>query len=115
MADRRADRIQVVTKQGKFVKEFFVAPATTNAQGAAGGIAFSADPQQRYLIVPDISNNTIWILNREDGKVVTRVGSAGNNGGQFHGLHMLSVDSKGNLYTGEVESGEKVQRFVLLK
>jgi DNA-binding beta-propeller fold protein YncE len=113
MADRRADRIQVVTKQGKFVKEFFVAPQTTNAQGAAGGIAFSADPKQRYLIVPDISNNTIWILNREDGKVVTRVGSAGNNGGQFHGLHMLSVDSKGNLYTGEVESGERVQRFNL--
>jgi DNA-binding beta-propeller fold protein YncE len=113
MADRRADRIQVVTKQGKFVKEFFVAPQTTNAQGAAGGIAFSADPQQRYLIVPDISNNTIWVLNREDGKVVTRVGSAGNNGGQFHGLHMLSVDSKGNLYTGEVESGERVQRFNL--
>jgi len=30
-------------------------------------------------------------------------------------LHMLSVDSKGNLYTGEVESGERVQRFLLLK
>jgi hypothetical protein len=112
MADRRADRIQVVTKQGKFVKEFFVSPQTINVQGAAGGIAFSADPKQRYLIIPDISNNTIWILNREDGKVVTRVGSAGNNGGQFHGLHMLSVDSKGNLYTGEVESGERVQRFL---
>ncbi len=112
MADRRADRIQVVTKQGKFVKEFFVSPTTINVQGAAGGIAFSADPQQKYLIIPDISNNTIWILNREDGKVVTRVGSSGNNGGQFHGLHMLSVDSKGNLYTGEVESGERVQRFL---
>jgi hypothetical protein len=112
MADRRADRIQVVTKQGKFVKEFFVSPQTINVQGAAGGIAFSADAKQRYLIIPDISNNTIWILNREDGKVVTRVGSAGNNGGQFHGLHMLSVDSKGNLYTGEVESGERVQRFL---
>ena len=85
---------------------------TINVQGAAGGIAFSADAKQRYLIIPDISNNTIWILNREDGKVVTRVGSSGNNGGQFHGLHMLSVDSKGNLYTGEVESGERVQRFL---
>lgn len=112
VADRRADRIQVLTKQGKFLKEFFLAPSTINAQGSAGGIAFSADPRQRYLIVPDISNNTIWILNREDGKVVSRVGSSGNNGGQFHGLHMLSADSKGNLYTGEVESGERVQRFL---
>jgi hypothetical protein len=25
------------------------------------------------------------------------------------------VDSKGNLYTGEVESGERVQRFLLVK
>jgi hypothetical protein len=115
MADRRGDRIQVVTKQGKFMKEFFLATATINPQGSTGGIAFSTDRQQRYLIVPDISNNKIWILNREDGKVAGTVGSAGNNGGQFHGLHMLSVDSKGNLYTGEVESGERVQRFLLVK
>ena len=115
MADRRADRIQVVTKQGKFVKEFFVSPSTINIQGAAGGIAFSRRSEAALFIIPDISNNTIWILNREDGKVVTRVGSAGNNGGQFHGLHMLSVDSKGNLYTGEVESGERVQRFLLFQ
>ena len=114
VADRRGDRIQVLTKQGKFIKEFALARSTLN-RGSAGGVEFSADPQQRYLIVPDISNNTVWILNREDGKVVGRVGSPGNNGGQFHGLHMLSVDSKGNIYTGEVQAGERVQRFLLEK
>lgn len=114
VADRRGDRIQVLTKEGKFVKEFPLARWTLN-RGSAGGVEFSADPQQRYLIVPDISNNTVWILNREDGKVVGRVGSPGNNGGQFHGLHMLSVDSKGNIYTGEVQAGERVQRFLLMK
>jgi len=32
--------------------------------------------------------------------------------GQFHGLHMIATDSKGNIYTGEVQAGERVQRFV---
>jgi DNA-binding beta-propeller fold protein YncE len=114
VADRRGDRIQVLTKEGKFIKEFAFARWTLN-RGSAGGVEFSADSQQRYLIVPDISNNTVWFLNREDGKVVGRVGSPGNNGGQFHGLHMLSVDSKGNIYTGEVQAGERVQRFLLVR
>lgn len=113
VADRIGDRIQVLNKQGKFEKEFFLAPKTL-IRGSAGGIAFSADRAQRYLIVPDIQNNTVHILNRADGTEVTRVGSPGDNGGQFHGLHMTDVDSKGNIYTGEVQAGERVQRFLLV-
>jgi hypothetical protein len=40
------------------------------------------------------------------------MGRMGENGGQFFGLHMLAVDSAGNVYTGEVFQGERVQRFV---
>ena len=114
VADRRGNRIQVFTKQGEFQKEIFLA-TETRQRGSTGGVAFSHDAEQRYLIVPDIQNNTIWILNREDGAVVNRIGSAGDNGGQFHGLHMLDVDSQGNLYTGEVQNGERVQRFLLVE
>ncbi len=114
VADRRGNRIQVMTKQGEFIKEFFLATYTLQ-RGSTGGIAFSADPEQRYLLIPDIQNNTIHILNRETGEEVGRVGSPGNNGGQFHGLHMLDVDSDGNLYTGEVQAGERVQRFLLVE
>jgi hypothetical protein len=113
-ADRGANRIDVTTKQGKFVKEFLLATQTGN-RGSAGGVAFSADPKQRFLFISDISNNTVWILNREDGKVVGRIGSAGDYGGQFHGLHMIATDSKGNIYTGEVQAGERVQKFVPVK
>ena len=112
VADRRGNRIQVFTKQGEFQKEFFLA-TETRQRGSTGGIAFSHDAEQQYLIIPDIQNNTVWILDREDGAVVTRVGSAGDNGGQFHGLHMVDVDSQGNIYTGEVQNGERVQRFSL--
>ena len=110
-ADRQGNRIQVYTKEGKFLKEFFLATWTLE-RGSAGGIVFSADSGQRHMFISDIQNNTIWILNREDGKVLGRIGSAGNNGGQFHGLHMIATDSKGNIYTGEVQAGERVQRFV---
>ena len=113
VADRRGNRFQVFTLQGEFIEEFFLATSTLQ-RGSAGGVAFSHDPEQQYLIVPDIQNNTVWILDRDDGAVVTRVGSAGDNGGQFHGMHMVSVDSAGNLYTGEVQQGERVQRFRLV-
>jgi hypothetical protein len=110
-ADRNANRIHVTTKQGKFVKEFILAPMT-GVGGSTGGVMFSPDKQQRLLYISDLTNNHIWFLNREDGKVVGQMGSMGENGGQFFGLHMIAVDSKGNIYTGEVFAGERVQRFV---
>jgi hypothetical protein len=110
-ADRNANRIHVTTKDGKYLKEFVMAPETGEG-GSTGGVAFSADPQQRFLFISDLTNNHIWFLNREDGKVAGMMGSMGDNGGQWYGLHMIAVDSQGNIYTGEVQSGERVQRFV---
>jgi len=110
-ADRNANRIHVTTKDGKFLKEFILAPMT-GVGGSTGGVAFSPDKQQKYLFISDLTNNHIWFLNREDGKVLGQMGSMGENGGQWFGLHMIAVDSKGNIYTGEVFAGERVQRFV---
>ncbi len=110
-ADRMANRIHVTTKQGKFMKEFILAP-TTGVGGSTGGVMFSADKKQRFLYISDLTNNHIWFLNREDGKLVSQMGTMGENGGQFFGLHMIAVDSKGDIYTGEVFAGERVQRFI---
>jgi hypothetical protein len=114
VCDRTGDRIQVFTKQGKFLKEFIVSPNTT-AVGAVWQLTFSHDPQQKYLLVADGSDNVIWILNREDGKVAGSFGHAGRNAGQFHWVHQLVQDSEGNLYTGEVDTGKRVQKFILQK
>jgi sugar lactone lactonase YvrE len=115
-ADRAAERIDVTTREGKFVKSFtMTAPGTSrndSDRGAAGGVAFSPDKAQQYLYICDIKNNTIWFLNRDDGKIAGRLGSMGEGGGQFFGLHMLATDSKGYIYTGEVFAGQRVQRFV---
>jgi hypothetical protein len=112
-ADRGGNRIHVTDKQGKFIKEIPVAPNTVG--GAAGGVAFSPDKEQKLLYICDINNNTIWFIERQSGKTIGRLGSMGENGGQFFGLHMVATDSKGNIYTGEVFNGERVQRFVPVK
>jgi hypothetical protein len=110
-ADRNANRIHVTDRNGKFIQEFKLAEMT-GVGGSTGGVAFSPDKEQRYLFISDLTNNHIWFLNRADGKVVGQMGSMSENGGQFFGLHMIAVDSRGNIYTGEVFAGERVQRFV---
>lgn len=109
-ADRVADRIQVYTKAGKFVREFTVAPETLD-RGSTGGMALS--PDQRFIYVSDIMNNVIWIVNRADGKTLGHFGFAGHSGGGLHWVHMVATDSKGNVYTGEVDTGKRVQRFLV--
>ena len=115
VADRNGNRVQVFNKDGTYVTEFSIGTMTSNirpARGTAGGVAFSGDPEQRFLYVSDITNNKIWFLNREDGEVLGSIGQHGENGGMFFGLHMIASDSQGNIYTGEVFNGERVQRFV---
>ncbi len=114
VCDRVNDRIQVFTKQGKFVKEFFVAPKTLR-NGSVWTLNFSHDPKQQYLLVGDGATQVVWILNRDDGKVVGSFGHNGRNDGQFHWIHQAAIDSHGNLYTGEVDTGKRVQKFVLQK
>ena len=109
-ADRAANRIHVTDTQGNYQdKEFIIAPMSN---GSAGGVAFSPDPEQRFLYVSDIRNDHVWFLNRETGEIVGGFGSMGQNGGFFYGLHMIATDSVGNIYTGEVFGGSRVQRFV---
>jgi hypothetical protein len=32
--------------------------------------------------------------------------------GDFHWLHQVSLDSNGNIYIGEVDTGKRVQKFI---
>ncbi|HYK79456.1 MAG TPA: hypothetical protein VEU95_07495, partial [Micropepsaceae bacterium] len=80
---------------------------------STGGMALSPLPDQRYLYVSDIMNNVIWIVNRADGKTIGHFGFAGHSGGGLHWVHMVATDSRGNVYTGEVDTGKRVQRFMV--
>jgi DNA-binding beta-propeller fold protein YncE len=113
VCDRINNRIQVFTKEGKFVKEIFVRKETLG-NGSAYDFAFSHDDGQKYLLVADGEDNVIWIVNRSDGAIVGMTGHAGRNAGQFHHVHGIAEDSKGNLYTGEVDTGRRIQKFALV-
>jgi hypothetical protein len=110
-ADRTGNRIHVTDKQGNFKQEIKLAEYT-GVGGAAGGVMFSNDKDQKLLYISDLTNNHVWFLDRKSGKVVGTLGQMGESAGSFFGLHMEATDSKGNLYTGEVFAGERVQRFV---
>ena len=57
-------------------------------------------------------NNVVWIVERQSGATVGEIGFMGRSGGGFHWVHVAASDSRGNLYTGEVDTGKRVQRFV---
>jgi DNA-binding beta-propeller fold protein YncE len=111
VCDRTNDRIQVFRKDGTFVKEGFVA-AKTLGSGSVWDIGFSPDPAQTFLIVPDGTNQQVWVLRRDTLKVVSAFGRAGHWAGQFYGAHNLAVDATGNLYITETYEGKRVQKFV---
>jgi DNA-binding beta-propeller fold protein YncE len=111
ICDRQNDRIQVFQKDGKFVKEAFVSK-TTLGDGSVWDIAFSQDPQQRFIYVADGHDKKIFVLRRDTLEVVSSFGDGGRMPGQFYGVGSIAVDSKGNVYTGETYEGKRVQKFV---
>ncbi len=111
VCDRQNNRVQVFTKEGKFLKEAFILKDTRNA-GAVWDIAFSADPAQTYLYVGDGENELIHVLRRDTLEELTAFGDGGRQPGQFYGVHVIATDSKGNLYTAETYEGHRVQRFL---
>ena len=111
VCDRVGDRLQIFTPDGKFVKEAFYETNTKNA-GSVWDIAFSKDPQQRYIYMADGVNEKVKIIDRQSLKELTTFGDGGRQPGQFYGVHSIATDSKGNIYTTETYEGKRVQRFL---
>ena len=112
VCDRINARIQVFRKDGTFVKEVQIAPRTLGS-GVTFDIAFSPDKAQRLMYVADGGNNRVWQVLRESMTVLNHIGDGGRYAGQFYGVHNVSLDSKGNLYTVETYSGARLQKFTL--
>jgi DNA-binding beta-propeller fold protein YncE len=113
VCDRTNDRIQVFHKDGSFVREAFIARETLGS-GSVWDIGFSTDAEQKFLIVPDGTNQQVYVLDRQSLEVVSTFGGAGHWAGQFYGAHNLAVDSKGNLFITETYEGKRVQKFTYL-
>ena len=111
VCDRAGDRLQVFTPEGKFIKEAFFMK-NTKASGAVWDIAFSKDPQQKYIFMADGMNDKVHVIDRQTLTEVTSFGDGGRQAGQFYGVHSIAIDSKGNLYTTETWEGKRLQKFV---
>ncbi len=111
VCDRLNNRVQVFHKDGTYVKQFSIAPDTAG-NGSAWDIALSRDPEQRYLFLADGRNDRIVTVSRDTGIVIRTSGRPGRYAGEFHWVHDLAIDSRGDIYAGEVDTGKRVQKFV---
>ena len=111
VCDRPNDRIQVFRKNGEFVKEQRIAPLT-RGDGSVWDIAFSRDPQQRYIYLADGRNEKVYVIDRPSLEILTSFGDGGRQPGQFFAVHSIATDSRGNVYTTETYEGKRVQKFV---
>ena len=112
VCDRTNNRLQVFGKDGRFVQEAFIARETFGS-GSVWDVGFSVDPKQTFLIVPDGTNQQVYVLDRRTLQIVSTFGSAGRWAGQFYGAHNLAVNSKGDLFITETYEGKRVQKFVV--
>jgi DNA-binding beta-propeller fold protein YncE len=110
VCDRTNDRFQVFRRDGTFVSEAFF-EKETRLNGSVSELAFSPDKDQAFLYMVDGSNNEMRIVDRATTAVVGRVGRPGRFAGQFHVVHNVAVDRQGNVYTTEVNTGQRVQKF----
>jgi len=111
VCDRANDRLQVFRPDGTFVKEAFFAKNTL-ASGSVWDIAFSKDPEQRFIFMADGQNEKVRIILRATLEELTNFGDGGRQPGQFYGVHSIATDSKGNIYTTETYEGKRLQKFV---
>ncbi|MGD8417204.1 MAG: hypothetical protein PVH91_09120 [Pseudomonadales bacterium] len=111
VCDRVNDRIQVFKPDGTFVTEKQIAPRT-RGDGSIWDIAFSRDPDQKFIFLADGANMKVYVILRKTLEVLTSFGDGGRQPGQFYAVHSIATDSKGNIYTTETYEGKRVQKFV---
>ncbi len=113
VCDRRNNRVQIFRETGDgidFVQNLVIAGETGGTRSATD-VGFS--PDGKYVYVADMMNGRVWILLRETHEVLGSFGKNGRYPGEFIWLHSLDVDSEGNIYTSEVSTGRRVQKFVM--
>ena len=114
VCDRVNNRYQVFEKDGTFVDEAYY-ERDTLLSGSVSDLVLSNDPEQRFVIMVDGSNNEMRIADRQSAETVARIGRPGRNAGQFHVVHDIAIDEAGNVYTTEVNTGQRIQKFELVE
>jgi len=110
ICERGSDRVQVFTKEGKFVSSFLSCTPRRRLRGPECGgpgsttfgmcgtiynLTFSHDAQQKYLLIADGTNDKIWIHDRKDGSLRGSIGDNGRMAGQFHWIDAIAMTPRG--------------------
>jgi hypothetical protein len=136
IGERGQNRIQVFTTEGKWLQDIHVSPNSPAQRGGCGGLnqpnppamaipmtfyqsicgttykmVMSKDPQQKYLFVADAHNDVIWTVERQSGKTLGYFGGSGRLAGQMTFPNSIGIDTRGNVYVGEVDMGKRIQKF----
>ena len=104
------NRVQVFRQDGEYLMERFVAPET-GGSGTGFSLGLSRDTEQSILYLIDGTNQRVWMMRRDDLEIMGRFGRPGRQAGEFIRAHMVVLDSRGYLYTGEAGNGRRMQRF----
>jgi hypothetical protein len=94
VADREYRRVQMFTKDGKFLKQL-----VRTGEPFARDLALSPDPAQQFLYVG--GGNGIYIVDRKTLEIVGNIQPVGIIGPG----HEIATDSKGNLYIAQTTAG----------
>ena len=113
VADRINNRIQMFTREGKYQRQARVTTENKAATPVPAGFAFSADPKQQFLYVVDSGPMLmrVVIFDRATMTQIGTIGMPGANPGDFNIVHHMAADSKGNLYTAEIVTNRRAQKF----
>ncbi len=135
VGERGQNRIQVFTTDGEWLQDIYVSPTTPAQRGNCGGLndgpgapvpvgtfyrsicgsmykmVISKDPQQKYLFVADAHNDVVWTVDRQSGETLGYFGGNGRLAGQLHFPNAIGIDTRGNVFVGEVDNGKRIQKF----
>ena len=117
VCDRQGDRVQVFDKMGNFKRNIWIrtgTPTLPDPRGTAWWIAFSRDPEQKFMYVMNGRNEQLHILDHATGKILSSFGRPGHQIGNFTHGHTLTVDSKGSIYVAETDWGRRIQKFKIV-
>ena len=111
VCDRRNNRIQVFRKDGAFVTEYTLAP-DTRGNGSVWDLDFSHDLGQKLSLRGRRREQPRLAAPPGRRKLLSKFARNGRYAGQLHWVHNMAVDSRGHVYTTEVDTAKRVQKFV---
>ena len=101
VCDRENNRLQIFDQDGEFLymRQGFRQPA--DAVVGPNDEIYVAELGHRLTIIDD------------DGNILARWGDdSSHDPGQFVAPHGIAIDSRGDIYVGEVLEGQRIQKFV---